>query len=239
MRIGNDKLIIFVGLSLLAFGCFIVLAFDFLPHTVPLDERERAGERFYFDKRATEGDPYLTVKPSLEKMLTGPIVTAADPFLGDREAPVVLVYFADPTCPYCARSESVVRAVAAQYGERVRLVWKDFPEPDPSSSSYRAAAAGRCAQAQNKFWEFHDAFLKSDRDLEAIDAAAASAGLDREAFAACRADETNPAVEENIIEAGALGIPGVPFLYVNQQEMFGEFDEKTLKRLIDVELDRD
>jgi hypothetical protein len=52
---------------------------------------------------------------------------ASHPTLGPKNAPVTMIEFADFQCPYCKRSEDAVKAVHDKYGDRVRLVFMDFP----------------------------------------------------------------------------------------------------------------
>src|SRR5262245_3134925 len=56
----------------------------------------------------------------------GPVpVSAADPTLGDRDAPVTIVEFADFQCPFCGRAQATMSRLEEAYGpEKLRIVWK-------------------------------------------------------------------------------------------------------------------
>ena len=73
--------------------------------------------------------------------------------LGRADAPVTLVEFADPQCPYCAQwATTALPDVIARYvrGGKVRVVFNglDFVGPDSETALRAALAAGR----QNRFW---------------------------------------------------------------------------------------
>ena len=61
-------------------------------------------------------------------------VEATDPSLGRASAPVTLIEFSDFQCPFCQRVEPTLKRVRETYGDKVRIVWKDFPaDADPSA----------------------------------------------------------------------------------------------------------
>lgn len=73
--------------------------------------------------------------------------------IGPENAPVTVLEFADYYCPYCRQSEDILREVIAQYGDRVRLVYRDFPINSIHPQARRAHEAARCANEQGKSWE--------------------------------------------------------------------------------------
>src|ERR1700739_2545334 len=75
--------------------------------------------------------------------------------LGPANAPVQLVEFADFECPYCIKVHSELQKLKAEFGDRISLVYKDFPLP-MHAHAQKAAEAARCAGAQDKFWPYHD-----------------------------------------------------------------------------------
>src|SRR5436309_877262 len=73
---------------------------------------------------------------------------------GGTKAPVTIIEFSDYQCPFCGRAESTVDEVMKHYGNKVRLVYRDFPLP-MHPQARPASEAASCANAQGKFWEYH------------------------------------------------------------------------------------
>lgn len=111
-----------------------------------------------------------------------------DPILGNKNAPITLVEFADYQCPFCGATsglnkemvsymkqydatwESLLPNLLKDYIEKgkVKLVYKDFAFLDDGTAkgeSHLAAMAAHCAGDQNKYWEFHD-YLYSHQNGE-------------------------------------------------------------------------
>ena len=67
-----------------------------------------------------------------------------------------------------------------KYGTRVRFVFRQFPLP-MHENARGAAEAALAANAQGKFWEFHDKLFQNQSKLtrEGLEGIAKEAGLDR------------------------------------------------------------
>ncbi len=69
---------------------------------------------------------------------------------GPESAPVIIVVFDDLECPYCARFHaSMFPAVTERYGDKVRIVYKDFPLTEIHPWAMRAAVDVNCLAAQS------------------------------------------------------------------------------------------
>jgi len=197
--------------------------------------------RYFFKDDINQNDPYVTSIPNLKEMLEGPIISEDDPILGSIEAPVVIVNFSDFQCEFCEEQESVIKKILNEYGDQVSYLWKDYPELVSYSNSWKSSIAARCAQEQGKFWEYHD-LLYSKIDVEEKDKdfyvdLAEQIGLRKNTFEECLDDpEIATLIHSNILEAQALDIYGIPFVYVNNQEVMGEITYEDLKTLVDLEL---
>ena len=182
----------------------------------------------------------LTTKTAVSPAsLRGPIISSNDPSRGPDEAIVNIVYFSDFACSFCRQQETILQQALEQYPDQVRVIWKDLPDTNPTSQSYQAAKAGRCADQQNKFWSFHDQLLSletiQDRDIER---AAAKSGLDMSIFRQCLKQDkiTDMLIDNNLKEADALGISGTPYTYVNQRDFLGQITWQDLDNAIKAEL---
>ena len=96
-------------------------------------------------------------KAGVKVLLTAPKVQVATegPAKGPKDAKVTIVEFSDFQCPYCGRGRKVMEEVIAKYGNKVRVVFRDFPLSFHDKAQ-KAAEAGQCANDQGKFWEMHD-----------------------------------------------------------------------------------
>src|SRR5262245_35809576 len=68
-----------------------------------------------------------SVRVSLEPPRYDVAVTKGDPAYGSEKAAITIVEFSDFQCPYCLRAMPTLRRIQQTYGDRVRVVWKDFP----------------------------------------------------------------------------------------------------------------
>ncbi len=77
------------------------------------------------------------------------------PALGDANAPVTLIEFADLECPYCRQFYSTtfpeIKRAYIDTG-KVRFISRDLPLAELHSTALQAARASRCAALQGKFW---------------------------------------------------------------------------------------
>ena len=197
-------------------------------------------DRYNLHNDFEQDDPYITKVPQLGDMLSGPIISARDPGIGDDKAPVVIVVFSDFTCQYCRAQEEALNRLLDKYPTQVRIIRKDYPETNIDSPSWQAAVAARCAQEQDKFWPYHDLLYSYSGELSGtvLLNLAGEAGLDRTRYLSCLdSGRSETQINDNIAEANALRIGGVPFIYVNDQEIMGEASFEDLEQAVLKEID--
>jgi len=175
----------------------------------------------------------------------GPYRVAVDvegePARGSAEAPVTIVEFSDFECPFCSRVVPTLDQIQEHYGDRVRLVFKQFPLRGIHPNAQKAAEASLCAEEQGKFWELHDAMFADQRNLAvpALKAKAAELGLDGAEFAECLdSDRYQAAVEEDLQQGSAIGISGTPAMVINGRLISGAVPYEDIARVVDEELAR-
>jgi protein-disulfide isomerase len=79
--------------------------------------------------------------------------------LGDPNAPITVIEYADFQCPFCHSFASETKPqLEAQYIKtgKVYLVYRDFPLVDIHPGALLAAHAADCAADQGSFWPMHD-----------------------------------------------------------------------------------
>ena len=88
---------------------------------------------------------------------------------GPASAPVVLVNFDDLECPYCARfHDSLFPAITQRYGDKVHIVYRDFPL-DQHPWAIHAAVDVNCLAAQSStgYWNLVDYIHHNAEDIGA------------------------------------------------------------------------
>jgi protein-disulfide isomerase len=140
---------------------------------------------------------------------------------GNADAPITIVEFADFQCPFCSRVQPVLKEVLAKYGSNVKLAYLDFPLSQIHQRAEEAAEASRCALAQGKYWEMHDAMYADQSKLDETDLlkTAAHLGMDQNSFASCLKSRKYKAAIEQDVQAGSqAGVNATPTFFIN-----GEF----------------
>ena len=198
----------------------------------------KSSDRFYLNEEYDPGDPMITQKLELKDIINGPIITNIEPTLGNFDAPIVIVVYSDYICSFCREQEEVIKQIMNEYEGEIRFVWKDFPEPDVDSISWLSAKAARCTGEQNLYWEYHDKlFSNNEITKDFLLKIAKEIGAENNSFNDCLLDEKyDNIITDNIVEANALGINGIPFMFVNDKEILGGTTYEELKEIIDNEL---
>jgi protein-disulfide isomerase len=158
-----------------------------------------------------EGQP---LPAELWRALTDP----AAPAFGPADASVVLVAFSDFECPYCGMMATAIEQVRERFaGRSVRVVFRQFPL-DRHPNSRLAAAASLEAQAQGRFWEFHDLVFAHQDELgpELLEGLAGQAGLEQTAYrTALREDRWTAAIDADLELGAQACVGGTPTLFLD------------------------
>lgn len=169
-----------------------------------------------------------------------------DPYaLGDPDAEVVIVKYADYLCTFCARWHVEVfpsLEPLIESGE-VRFEYRDFPVL--GDASIISAAAARAAGNQGKFWEYSDALYQDTHegsvtryDLRYFENLAGEVGVEDIAqFSAdLQSDETLTAVLTARHDAANLSLTGTPAFIVGDQFVPGFLDADQFLAIVNEQL---
>lgn len=173
---------------------------------------------------------------------TGPVDVAVgdkDHVRGNKNASVTLIEFSDFECPFCGRFEPTVNQALAEYGDKIRLVYKHFPLESIHPQARPAAEASECAAEQGKFWEYHDELFKNqDRLTNAYyGELAKQLGLDVNKFNTCVTSGKGKAkVDADYQQGIQAGVQGTPHTLVNGIAVSGAVPYASLKAQIDAAL---
>jgi protein-disulfide isomerase len=145
---------------------------------------------------------------------------------GANASTVTLEEFADFECPACGKFYPILKSIEAEYGNRIRVVFREFP----LSQHVHAMTAARAAEAagmQGKFWEMHDLLYQdTEKWTKAPNVAiqfeeyAKRIGLDVERF---KHDQVTEEVKKRImldhVRGVSMKLHSTPTLYLNGQEV--------------------
>lgn len=169
-----------------------------------------------------------------------------DPYVrGGASAPITLEEFSDFECPACGALEPGLRKVVNDYGERVRLVFRNFPLP-MHRYALQAARAAEAAGQQGKFWEMHDALYDNQAEWSKameprvqFDSYASRLGLDVQKFKAdMERQDLVERIKADMQRGNSLNVRGTPTVFLNGRELLpGKLvTEADLRREIDAAL---
>jgi protein-disulfide isomerase len=169
---------------------------------------------------------------------SGEVDIANAPARGPRDAPVVIVEFADYECPYCQRIHPELKKLQDDFPGKVALIFKDSPLPN-HPRAHKAAEAARCAGEQGRFWEFQDLLFDGSRKLEAtqLKEAARDLKLDGARFDQCLDSGAQAAgVQKDFAQGQRLGLTGTPSFFINGHFLSGAVKYSTLREVVEQQL---
>ena len=165
---------------------------------------------------------------------------SSNPTLGQKDAPVKIIEFADFQCPYCQATEPVLNQIRKTYGSKVSLTYMYFPLPFHQYAE-SAAKHAVCADKQGKFWEMHDyMYANQDKLTDAdLETEAKTLKLDPTSYDKCLSDPvTANIIQNNKNIATALGVTGTPTFFINGHKISGAQPLFSFTDLIDQELSK-
>ncbi|HSE17203.1 MAG TPA: thioredoxin domain-containing protein [Pyrinomonadaceae bacterium] len=149
------------------------------------------------------------------------IATDDQPLKGNANALVTIVAFSDFECPSCARQHPVLDRIVSEFGDRVRLVMRDFPLSQHANAR-KAAEAAEAAREQGKYWEYATVLFRNQSALsvDKLRQYATEVGLDRAKFdASLDSGKFAEKVQRDVIDGHKLGVNGTPTVYINGKRL--------------------
>lgn len=163
------------------------------------------------------------------------------PSRGGAQAPVTIVEFSDFHCPFCKQVVPTLVKLESQYGDKLKLVFRDFPIEGLHPGASKAHEAARCANEQGKFWAYHDKLFAgpSSSSPELFKGFAKAVGLNDAAFETCLGSgKHQEAIKKDIEEGQRAGVTGTPAFFINGRLLSGAQSLEAFSRVIDEELTR-
>ena len=165
----------------------------------------------------------LDIPPHLQALRT--ISLTNQPSQGPANAPVTIVEYADLECPTCARLHQLIEEdLVPKYGNKIRVVFKDFPLYQIHDWAVNGAVASQCVYEINPgaFVNFrslvfqHQASITGANSRDALIQYAGEAGVDGAKLAGCLDTHASlPRVEASIQEGQSLNVNQTPSCFIN------------------------
>jgi protein-disulfide isomerase len=182
----------------------------------------------------------------------GKIDLQGRPVRGNPNAKVTIVNYDDFQCPFCSRMHSTLMTeILPQYGDRIRVIYKDFPLPMHPWAPHAANDANCLAkESSTGYWQLADYLHSNQRaisgngDLEKSKAEldrltidfAKKNGADTTVLQACLKAQPDEALKASMAEGDKLGLNATPTLFINGEKLEGAVDASELRAAIDERL---
>src|SRR3989344_6963375 len=185
-----------------------------------------------------------TLGGSEPQVPTGPVDIEAGnlPILGNKDAKVTVIEFADFQCPFCEKyHKEIIPSLKKDYIDsgKIKFAYRHYAFLGQESTD--SALASECANEQDKFWEFHDylfdnqagenqgAFAKNKLKEFAV-----TLGLNSAQFNECLdSAKYKENVDKDIAQGGKAGVNGTPATFVNGILISGAIPYAELKAEIE------
>lgn len=165
--------------------------------------------------------------------------------LGPPNAPAHIEEFGDYQCPPCCMFHPILQQMRKEFGDRLRITFREFSLTQNHQHALAAASAAEAAGLQGRFWEMHDLLYEHQNDWKdkfdvrpIFDGYAKEIGLDMERY---KRDMASEVVAQRIFLDGkrghSLGVKGTPTVFLNGREVpFESLPADKLRVLIHTEL---
>jgi protein-disulfide isomerase len=203
------------------------------------NEKIASKKQEYFQRLRSSAKIAIHLKPPPVHRVE--VSTNGGPSKGPARAPVTIVKFEDFHCPFCKRVQPTIAQILTRYGNKVRLVHRDFPIDSIHPAARMAHEAARCANEQGKFWQYHDVLYANAPKAEAADlkSNAEKVGLNVPAFEKCvESGKFRDVVQKDVDDGARLGVNGTPTFFINGRLLSGAQPVESFTAIIDEELSR-
>ncbi|PIX68731.1 disulfide bond formation protein DsbA [Candidatus Roizmanbacteria bacterium CG_4_10_14_3_um_filter_39_13] len=142
---------------------------------------------------------------------------------GNKNAKITLVEYSDFECPFCKSFHPITQELLKVYGDKIRLVFRDYPLPFHQNAQ-KEAEAGRCIAelgGSDAFWNYADKIFERTTSngtgfaLTDLGPLAAEVGVNQQSFQQCLdAGKYAKVVKDEVVEGNAAGVNGTPTSFI-------------------------
>ena len=167
------------------------------------------------------------------------IIPPKKAFVGDLEAPLVLMEFGEYENESCAKANDVVKKLLKQFQGEIKFNFRHFPLIQFHQLSHKASEAAVAALQEGKFWEMHNVLFANRRNLgtTSLKLYSKEAGVHNKKFLD---DLVNAIygwqVQGDLKEGLDRGVKDVPAFFVNDELVEGRPTFDNLSKAIDAAL---
>lgn len=167
-----------------------------------------------------------------------------DAFLGDANAPVVMVEFSDYQCPYCNRFRlETLPLLKENYIDtgKLKFVYRDLPLPSHKNANLAAQAAECVGEyGDNYYFWMHDLLFEntawSGAEDPTEDLIALGGQLGTDIRYCVESGQMAEEVNKDYAAARSYGLSGTPSLFVNGKKIVGAYPYEVFEEMIEAEL---
>jgi len=161
------------------------------------------------------------------------------PILGSSNATINVIEFSDYECRFCQAAEGnnqeAIESLRKAYPEwsapipnvidqyvntgKVKLIFRQYPL---HANSKVASLAAKCAQEQDKFWEYHKILFENYNAITIIDLKkyAVDLNLDLTQFNQCLdSKKYEESIQKDLNDGSGLGVSGTPTFFIGNEEI--------------------
>jgi len=174
------------------------------------------------------------------------IMTTNQPSQGPAHAPVTIVEYADLECPMCGRlHEFLEKELIPKYGDKVRVIFKEFPLVQIHDWSLTAAIANECVYQikPEAFAPYRSLIFENQSGTNAANVRDAllgyadQVGVDRVKLAGCLDSKASlPRVDEGSREGKRLEVQSTPTCFINGRMIVGFPNPEAIYKTVDTAL---
>jgi protein-disulfide isomerase len=162
---------------------------------------------------------------------------------GPSNAKVTVVEFGDFQCPACGAAYPVVKQIEAEYKNKIKFVFRNFPlQAHPNAPE--AAEAAEAAGTQGKFWQMYDKLYSSQNDWSGLSdptdtfvGYAKDLGLNTDQFKQeVQSKKYANKITQDQNDGNSVGLQATPTFFINKEMVIGVIPYDEFKTKLDAAL---
>lgn len=158
-----------------------------------------------------------------------------DHFIGNLNAPVIIVEYGDYNCPHTLKVNDWVKILLKEFNSQFTFIYRHYPLFDIHPNSILAALASETAAKWNLFWQMHNWLIKNSGkiSLSNITNIAKKFNINQKDFLEeLESDETLYRVYQDYQSGKASGVTSTPAIFINGIKFEGVLSFENLRRCI-------